>query len=83
MDTFPCLALARACAKAGGTACPVLNGANEEAVALFLRDEIGFYDICDLVNRAVETVPFVAVPTLEQILTADYSARQAVHQAKS
>ena len=42
METFPCLALARACAKKGGTACPVMNGANEEAVAMFLRDEIGF-----------------------------------------
>ena len=44
MEAFPCLALARACAKAGGTACPVMNGANEEAVALFLADQIGFYD---------------------------------------
>ena len=33
LDCFPCLALAMECAKKGGTACPVMNGANEEAVA--------------------------------------------------
>ena len=78
MQAFPCLALARQCAKAGGTACPVMNGANEEAVAMFLRDEIGFYQIYDLVSKAVDTVPFVAEPTLETILEADRQARQAV-----
>ena len=78
MEAFPCLKLARDCAKQGGTACPAMNGANEEAVALFLNDEIGFYDIYDLVSRAVEAVPFVAEPTLEQILEADRLAREAV-----
>ena len=78
MDAFPCLALARACAKAGGTACPVMNGANEAAVELFLRDEIGFYDIYKLVSGAVEAVPFIQNPTLEQILEADRLARDYV-----
>lgn len=83
MQAFPCLALARSCAKQGGTACPVMNGANEEAVAMFLRDEIGFYDIYDLVARAVDTVPFVQNPSLEEILEADRLARLAVRNAKS
>ena len=78
MENFPCLALARACAKAGGTACPAMNGANEEAVAMFLRDEIGFYDIYRLVSQAVDSVPFTANPTLEEILKADHMAREAV-----
>lgn len=78
LEAFPCLALARACAKAGGTACPAMNGANEEAVAMFLADEIGFYDIYDRVSRAVEAVPFIKDPTLEQILEADRLAREAV-----
>ena len=78
MQAFPCLALARACAKAGGTACPVMNGANEQAVALFLEDKIGFYDIYALVSKAVDTVPFIKDPTLEQILEADRLARLAV-----
>lgn len=83
MQAFPCLQLARDCAEAGGTACPVMNGANEEAVAMFLRDEIGFYDIYDLVSRAVDAVPFIKEPTLEEILQSDHLARQAVINAKS
>ena len=82
MDNFPCLALARACGKAGGTACPAMNGANEEAVAMFLNDEIGFYDIYRLVNQAVEAVPFIQNPDLEQVLEADRLARQAVRNLR-
>ena len=80
LESFPCLALAYRCAKGGGTACPVMNGANEEAVAMFLQDEIGFYDIYRLVSGAVETVPFVQNPTLEEILTSDRLAREAVRR---
>ena len=79
-EKFPCLALAKACAKDGGTACPAMNGANEEAVALFLADKIGFYDIYRLVSQAVEKVPFVRNPSLEEILEADRLARLAVRQ---
>lgn len=78
MEAFPCLKLARDCAAKGGTACPAMNGANEEAVALFLDDKIGFYDIYDFVSRAVEMVPFIADPTLKEILDADRQAREAV-----
>ena len=78
MENFPCLALAYECAKKGGTACPAMNGANEEAVAMFLRNEIGFYDIYHLVSQAVEAVPFLKNPTLEEILEADRLARAAV-----
>ena len=78
MEAFPCLRLARECAAAGGTACPAMNGANEEAVAMFLRDEIGFYDIYRLVSGAMERVPFVKEPNLEQVLAADRAARLAV-----
>jgi 1-deoxy-D-xylulose-5-phosphate reductoisomerase len=80
MDAFPCLALARECAKAGGTACPVMNGANEEAVAMFLNNEIGFYDIYELVSGAVRAVPFIQNPTLEEILEADRLAREYVRR---
>ncbi len=80
MEAFPCLALARKCAVLGGTACSAMNGANEEAVALFLQDKIGFYDIYDLVAKAVDAVPFVQNPDLEQILEADRLARLAVRQ---
>ena len=80
-EAFPCLALARDCAKRGGTACPVMNGANEEAVALYLRGEIGFYDIYRLVKKAVDEVPFIQDPTLEEILEADRLARLCVKRS--
>ncbi len=83
LEHFPCLALARDCAKKGGTACPAMNGANEEAVALYLQDKIGFYDIYRLVAQAVDEVPFIKEPTLEQILEADALAREAVRNAIS
>ena len=78
LEAFPCLALARECAQVGGTACSIMNGANEEAVAMFLRDEIGFYDIYARVADAVQKVPVIRQPDLEQILEADALARQAV-----
>ena len=79
-DNFPCLALAYRCAEQGGTACPAMNGANEEAVAMYLRDEIGFYDIYRLVSSAVDAVPFIQNPTLEEILESDRLAREAVRR---
>ena len=78
MEAFPCLKLARECAEAGGTACPTMNGANEAAVAMFLEDKIGFYDIYELVRGAVDAVPFIAHPTLEQLLESDRLARKYV-----
>ena len=80
LECFPCLKLAMECAQKGGTACPVMNGANEEAVAMFLRDEIGFYDIYRLVRHAVDTVPFIQNPTLEEILESDRLARKCVNE---
>ena len=80
LENFPCLALAYKCGKQGGTACPAMNGANEEAVAMYLRNEIGFYDIYRLVNAAVEEVPFIPNPTLEEILESDRLAREAVRR---
>ena len=77
-DAFPCLRLAEEAATEGGTACAVLNGANEEAVRLFLADKIGFHDISRLVTKARAEVPVVQSPTLEEILEADRAARQVV-----
>ena len=75
---FPCLRLAEEAAAQGGTACAILNGANEEAVGLFLADRIGFHDIPDLVTRARAEVDVVTSPTLEDILEADRLARESV-----
>ena len=83
MEAFPCLKLARDCAAKGGNACAVMNGANEAAVALFLQDKIGFYDIYDLVAGAVQIVPFIENPDLDQILESDSLARAYVTQKTS
>lgn len=82
MEAFPCLKLARQCAEAGGTVCAAMNGANEEAVALFLQDKIGFYDIYDLVARAVDEAVSGSGTDLEQILDADRAARRLVREIR-
>ncbi|MGN0968843.1 MAG: 1-deoxy-D-xylulose-5-phosphate reductoisomerase [Oscillospiraceae bacterium] len=76
LEAFPCLALAMGAARTGGTAPAVMNGANEVAVARFLADEIGFYDIPRLVEDALSQVPTVPAPGLEEILAADAAGRQ-------
>ena len=75
--SFPCLRLARYAAAVGGTACAILNGANEAAVGMFLRGEIGFNDISRRVERALERVPVQYQPSLADILEADKAARRA------
>ena len=77
-EAFPCLRLAEEAATEGGTACAILNGANEEAVRLFLADQIGFHDIPRLVAQARAAVPVVREPSLEDILEADRAARECV-----
>ena len=78
LERFPCLQLAMDCAKRGGNLCAAMNAANEEAVALFLADQIGFYDIYELVSGAVAETVWIAEPTLEQILETDRLARSFV-----
>ena len=77
-DAFPCLHLARQCGKTGGTSCAILNGANEAAVALFLRGEISFNDIHRCVERALSRVAVKYQPSLADILEADRAARLAI-----
>ena len=76
LEAFPCLALAIQAAKTGGTAPAAMNGANEVAVARFLADEIGFYDIPHLVEETLAKVPVVRAPGLEDILAADAAGRE-------
>ena len=77
-EVFPCLRLAEEAAAEGGTACAVLNGANEEAVGLFLADRIGFYDIARLTAEARAAVPVTGNPSLDDVLAADAAARAYV-----
>ncbi|MGM9762981.1 MAG: 1-deoxy-D-xylulose-5-phosphate reductoisomerase [Candidatus Cryptobacteroides sp.] len=66
-DKFPAMRLARQALKAGGNMTCVMNAANEAAVAAFLRDEIAFYTITDVVEECLAGAKFVAKPTLEDI----------------
>ena len=78
-ETFPCFGLAKKAAMLGGTACTAMNAANEAAVALYLQDKIGFYDISDAVAMALE-LPKVTDPALEDIFAADEEARRMVQE---
>jgi len=78
---FRCLALARQAGREGGTAPCVLNAANEVAVGAFLAGTVGFPDIADLVEHALERVPADPLESLEQVLDADRRAREAVTDA--
>ena len=74
---FRCYAIARRCAAVGGTACAIMNAANEEAVWAFLRHETGFNDIHRAVEAALDAVAVKYQPSLADILEADRMARQA------
>ena len=78
---FPALRLAGECLAAGGGACTVLNGANEAAVAAFLREEIPFGRIYELVETALERLPGLPADSLEDIYEADRQARCVVGEA--
>lgn len=78
LETFGCLRMALDCARRGGTSTAILNGANEEAVGLFLNERISFLQIEELVGRALTDVPATQAPGLEDILAADREARRRV-----
>ena len=76
----PCLALAMDCARRGGTAPAVLSAANEEAVALFLHEKLGFNQIYDTVAAAVAALARDGAVTLEGLREADDAARRHVKE---
>ncbi len=75
-EKFPSLRLAKQALAAGGAACTVLNGANEEAVAAFLRGEIAFGEIYTRVERALDRLSGLPADTLEDIFEADRLSRE-------
>ena len=83
MEAFRCLRIARECAREGGTACAIMNGANEEAVMAFLHHQVGFNDIHRLVEAALDGVEVKYTPCLQDILEADRAAREVVRQKLS
>ena len=77
-ERFPALRLAGECLNAGGAACTILNGANEAAVAAFLREEIPFGGITRLVEGTLNRLGQLPADTLEDIFDADAQARRTV-----
>ncbi len=75
-DTFRGLALAYDAANVGGTMPTVFNAANEEAVARFLDHKIGFLDIYEEIEKAMNAHKVIANPTVSQILDAEKEARE-------
>ena len=72
-DRFPALNLAYEALKRGGNMPCIMNAANEAAVAAFLQDKIGFYQITDIVQECMEGSEFVAHPDLETIFATNES----------
>ena len=79
-DKFPCLQLAYDALDAGGTAPAVLNAANEQAVSLFLEEEIAFVDIPRAIEDAMDQLTLNGTPTLEDLSDADEWARECVKE---
>ena len=77
---FPCLRLAMDCARKGGTAPCVMSAANEVAVSMFLRHELGYNRIYDAAAGAVENVAWCEAKDLDTILAADAAARTYVKE---
>jgi 1-deoxy-D-xylulose-5-phosphate reductoisomerase len=75
-ERFPCLKLAYSALEKGGSAPAVLNAANEAAVSQFLAGQIAFTAIPQLIAKALAQVPWVAQPSLADILAVDAEARE-------
>lgn len=75
MQRFPCLSLAYAAGKAGGTSPAIMNAANEVAVQSFLDEEIGFTAIAKIISQTMTAVESQAARSLDVVLAADQAAR--------
>lgn len=79
-ERYPMLRLAYEVGKKGGNLGAVFNGADEAAVELFLNHKISFLDIETSIEKAIQNVDYVEDPTLEELIQADYWARQFVNE---
>lgn len=76
MVRFPCLKMAIEALKAGGSAPVILNGANEAAVAAFLREQIPFGRISEIIAETLEKSPSGAIRSIGDVYAADAQARE-------
>ena len=78
VEKFPCLRLARAALERGGAAPVVLNAANEITVAAFLERRIGFTKIAELIERALEALPYSEPTSVDDCVAVDVETRRLV-----
>ncbi len=80
-ETFQCLRVCKKAIERGGLAPAAANGANEVAVQLFLKNQISFLEIGNLVQRAMDNQPDAKITSVDDILDADQTARNFVLQS--
>ena len=80
-ETFRCLPICIEAINRGGVYPTAVNGANEEAVALFLKGKIGFLQIADLVEKALLEAPDIKNFTGEDVFLTDKAARELVRNS--
>lgn len=77
MEKFPCLSLAFEAIRKGGNVPCAMNAANEAAVAAFLKDNIRFYDVPEIISACMAGVNFVEKPTVEDLLATNAEVYRA------
>ena len=81
MDNLPCLMLARQAAIEGGSAPAILNAANEVAVDAFLKNDLGFTHIPDVIDMCLQKMPSQQIKNIDDVLQIDHETRQIANQA--
>ncbi len=79
-ENFKGLVLALRAAKEGGSLPTVFNAANEYAVARFLKEEISFLDITEMIEYAMNNHEFIPNPTVEEILKIEQDTRKLLEE---
>lgn len=80
-ETFRCLPICIEAVKRGGLAPAAVNGANEEAVALFLGGRIKFLQIAEMAEKALNSVNNKKEYTIEDVFEADKAARELIRNS--
>lgn len=78
METFKGLKYALAAAESGGSMPTVFNAANEEAVAMFLRKQIGFLDIYKIIEESMNRHSVVESPDIDTVLSVEKDTREHI-----
>lgn len=80
-EKFPCLTLAPYALTRGGNSACIINAANEVAVAAFLHDKLSFHGIYDLITEALDAIPYIAEPTLDDYVATHHATIEYAENA--